>query len=300
MKHKTFDILKATLKDIAWNSIRIKIPRNWEIGRIGTQQLIFQEDSEPKLELKWNTIKGKFSHNAHLKRLAVQQRTALKQPIEKWSLPAEWEQALTGFTASGFSWRSEKSIGRGVILFCPVCRNATLIQFFFKASHEIKNNWHNLLKYYKDHRDDGQTDWSVFDIQATLPDKFGLKHHRFQPGNYALELSDGKRMIHLLRWAPASAFLNRQTLFQFAEAITHIALEGFSSTQVNRYPAVEKYVVPSVKNNRFLRFLSKPVFQLWRFWHIEEKNRILGIKIEGNDAIAPDLANTICKSYDSF
>ena len=160
---------------------------------------------------------------------------------------------------------------------------------------------HKILESFKDHRDDGQTDWSVFDILATLPDKFMLKHHRFQPGNYALEFSDGKQIIHLLRWAPASAFLNRQTLFQFAEAITHIAQTDFSSGQVNKHPAVEGYLMPSVKNNRwFQRLLSNPVFQVWRFWHLAEKNRILGIKIEGNEAIDPHLTNTICKSYDSL
>ena len=293
--------MNPPLKDIAWNNIRLKIPRNWEIGRIDTNQLIFQDDSTPKLELKWNTIKGKFSHHAHLKRLTDQHKRSRIQLIEKWTLPAEWENALSGFSASGFSWRSEKSIGRGAILFCPVCRNATLIQFFLKTSDEMNDIPHKILESFKDHRDDGQTDWSVFDILATLPDKFMLKHHRFQPGNYALEFSDGKQIIHLLRWAPASAFLNRQTLFQFAEAITHIAQTDFSSGQVNKHPAVEGYLMPSVKNNRwFQRLLSNPVFQVWRFWHLAEKNRILGIKIEGNEAIDPHLTNTICKSYDSL
>jgi hypothetical protein len=293
--------VKNVLKPIAWNNIRLKIPRSWDIGRIGTHQLIFQHDSTPKLELKWNAIKGNFSHNAHLKRLTIQQKTAPKPAVEKWTLPAEWEHALSGFTTSGFSWRSEKSIGRGVILFCPVCRNATLIQFFFKTSDEIAHISQKILESFKDHQDDGQTDWSVFDIQATLPNKFILKHHRFQPGNYALEFSNGKQIIHLMRWAPASAFLKRQSLFQFAEAVTHMAQADFSSTRVSRYPAVEAYLAPSLKNNRwFKRFLLKPVFQLWRFWHLAEKNRILGIKIEDNDAIDPHLANTICKSYDSL
>ncbi len=290
-----------TLKDIAWNNIRLKIPSSWEIGRIGTHQLIFQDDSQPKLELKWHTIKGKFSHHAHLKRLATRHKNTLKQPIEKWPLSAEWENALTGFTTSGFSWRSEKSIGRGVILFCPVCRNATLIQFFFNAPDEIGTIPQKILKSLKDHRDDGQTDWSVFDIRATLPEKFILKHHRFQPGSYALEFSDGKQTIHLLRWAPASAFLDRQTLAQFAEALTHRAQTDFSAGMVNGYPAVEGYLAPFIKEKRwFQRFTSKPVFQIWRFWHLMEKNRILGITIEGNHAIDPHLTNTICESYDSL
>jgi hypothetical protein len=293
--------LIPALKDIAWNNIRLKIPLNWEISRIGTHQLIFQDDSKPSLELKWHAIKGKFSHHTHLKRLTVQHKHALKEPIEKWPLPAEWENALTGFTTSGFMWRSEKSIGRGVILFCPVCRNATLIQFFLNASDEILPIPQSILSSFKDHRDDGQTDWSVFDIRATLPEKFILTHHRFQPGNYALAFSDGIQTIHLLRWAPASAFLNRQTLAQFAETITHMAQTDFSFGLVNRYPAVEGHLAPHVKKNRwFQRFMAKPVFQVWRFWHLPQKNRILGITIKGHDAIDPHLSNTICESYDCF
>jgi hypothetical protein len=292
--------VKLALKHIAWNNIQINIPPTWEIGRIGTHELIFQDGAKPRLELKWNKIKGNFSHGRHLKRLTRLQKNALKQPIETWPLPPEWEKALTGFIASGFSWQSESSIGRGAVLFCPVCSRATLIQFFNNAPSDKTNTPEKVLESFKDHGDDGQTHWSVFDIRATLSDKFKLKHYRFQPGNYALEFSNGKQTLHLLRWAPASAFLDHQTLFQFAEIITHISQTDFSSGQINKNPAVEVRVEPFVKKKWLQRATSNPAFHVWRFWHLKEKNRILAIKIESKGAIDPNLTNVICKYYDSL
>jgi hypothetical protein len=286
------------MKRIAWNNIQLSIPLTWEIARMGTNELIFQEEAKPRLELKWNKIKGNFSHDRHLKRLIRQQKNALQKPIEKWPLPLEWEKALAGFTASGFSWQSETNIGHGAILFCPVCRRATLVQFLGDEHNVKTHKRQKILESFRDHGDDGQTHWSLFDIKAILPDKFKLTQYRFQPGNYVLEFSNGKQKLHLLRWAPASAFLGDQTLFQFAEAITHIPQTDFSSMQINQEPAAEAYVKPLAKRKWFQRTPSNHAFQLWRFWHVKTKNRILAVKIESNDAIDPHLADDICKYYD--
>lgn len=291
--------MKPALKNIAWNNIRLTIPLNWEIGRIGTYQLMFQDDSSPRLELKWHPIKGKFSHSAHLKRLTDRHKNALQHPIEPWPLPVEWKNALSEFTSSGFMWRSEKSIGRGLILFCPHCRQATLIQFFFNGPAETSPVPQTILKSFRDHRNDGLSDWFVFDIRATLPENFTLSDHRFQPGNYALKFSNGTQTIHLLRWAPASALLNRRSLARFARTITGMEPETFVSRRINQCPGVEGSFAPFSKYNKwFRRFMPKPAFQLWRLWHLEEKNRILGIKMEGHHAIDSDLADTICEAYD--
>ena len=293
--------MKPALKNIAWNHIRLTIPLNWEIGRIGTHQLMFQDDSRPRLELKWHPIKGKFSHQAHLKRLTARHKNALQHPIEPWPLPVEWENALPGFTSSGFMWRSEKSIGRGLILYCPHCRQATLLQFFFNGPAGTSSVPRTILESFKDHRDDGLSDWFVFDIRATLPEKFTLSDHRFQPGNYELKFSNGTQTIHLLRWAPASALLTRGTLARFAQAISGMGPENVVSRRIKQCPGVEGSFAPASKKNRWLqRFMPKPVFQLWRLWHLEEKNRILGIKIEDSHAIDPQLADILCEAYDTF
>ena len=59
------------MKQVAWNGIRFKAPRPWQIGRIGTRHLVLEDAGGPVMEVKWGPVKGKFSHAAHLKRLAA-------------------------------------------------------------------------------------------------------------------------------------------------------------------------------------------------------------------------------------
>lgn len=292
--------MNAASKTIAWNHVRLIIPSNWEIGHIDTRLLLFQDESTPTLELKWQTINGKFSHRAHLKRLAARNKTGLRQSVQAWQLPQAWQHALDGFTASGFSWAADASRGRGAILYCPTCRKATLIQFFDHAtgrSHPAPQ----ILETFRDHRDDGRTDWSVFDIRACLPEKFSLLEHRFQPGNFGLAFTDGRQRVALLRWAPASAFLNHQTLAQFAAETTHGDPAAFSAGVINGHPAVEAVRTPPNQKKRwFRRPSSTPLFGIRRFWHLVDKNRILGLTIESEDAVDTHLADLICGSYDSL
>lgn len=293
--------VNAAQKTIAWNRVRLTVPIHWEIGRIDSRQLMFQDDSKPSLELKWQPIKGKFSHRAHLKRLAARHKTGLRQSIQAWQLPPAWEKALKDFTVSGFSWAGESGGGRGAILFCPLCRNATLIQFFDAGLNRRSAQPSSILATFRDHRSDGRSDWRVFDIRACLPDTFSLQAHRFQPGNYALSFSDGRRSVHLWRWAPASAFLNSQTLMQFAASLTHDPPQTFSPISINGYPAVEAVRTPSAGRKRwFLPNRSNHLFRIRRFWHLQDKNRILGMNIESMDTVESPLADTICESYDSL
>jgi len=255
----------------------------------------------PTLELKWQRIKGKFSHRTHLRRLADLHKKALNQPIENWPLPGAWQKVLTGFSTSGFSWQSDSESGHGVILYCPHCRMATLIQFFLNPSQKTTHVPPLVLKSFKDHRDDGMTDWSVFDIRATLPDTFVLKYHHFKPGNYLLEFSDKHQVVQLLRWAPASILLRHQTLAQFAEAWTHISQKRFVEMAINACPGIEYQTVITGRLKRCVaRLAAKPAFQAWRIWHLTHQNRILGVKIAGKGCINAQLVNRICKAYDSL
>jgi hypothetical protein len=295
------NVLEPALKEIAWNRVRLKIPSSWEIARLDTHQIIFQDNALPTLELKWQRIKGKFSHRTHLKRLAALHKKALNQPVENWPLPSAWQKALTGYTTAGFSWQADSGSGRGVILYCPVCRMATLIQFFLKPFQKINHVPPLVLKTFKDHRDDGMTDWSVFDIRATLPDAFVLQSHQFKPGNFLLEFSDKHQEVQLLRWAPASILLRHQTLAQFAEGWTHGSQKRFVGMEINGCPGIEYQTVITGRLKRCAaRLTAKPAFQVWRIWHLTHQNRILGVKIAGKDCINAQLVNALCKAYESL
>ena len=113
-------------REIAWNGVRFSTPAVWEVVKIGPRYLLLADQGEPALEIKWERIKGRFSHRTALKRL----NSLHRDTVQESPLPEEWKKILGDFTVTGFTWQAETKGGRGAILHCPACGNATLIQFF--------------------------------------------------------------------------------------------------------------------------------------------------------------------------
>ena len=147
--------------EVAWNGIRFQAPANWQLAQIGNHHLVLEDESAPVMEVKWAKVKGNFSHQTHLKRLTSLQKKQVRKTFKAESIPADWETVLTNFKVSGFSWRGNTTQGQGVILFCPSCRTATLIQFFQQKSIENIRISTQVLDSFRDHRQDGQVLWSV-------------------------------------------------------------------------------------------------------------------------------------------
>lgn len=285
-------------KTIAWNGICFNAPGSWEIGQLGDRHLMLENDAGPAMEVKWGPVSGKFSHQAHLKRLGAFQSRKLKNTVKDWFLPPVWEKALTGFQTRGFSWQTETQSGRGVILHCPVCRNAALIQFLQPKSTRSEKIPLEVLQTFQDHREDDQIAWSVFDIRAMMPANFELVRHRFEPGNYELAFEQGSQKIFLYRWAPASVLLSGQDLSQFARMISDFSAADPVPLSIEGGQAVELSFSP-----RFIwlsRFRARPSFHWMGLWHLESKNRILGVKMQGKKAFDTQMLDRICSEYDSL
>lgn len=190
-------------KEFAWNGIRFLTPATWQVGKIGPRYLMLEVGSASVLEVKWGRIKGVFSHQMQLRRLAALQGKELRESVRQRPLPAAWKKALGKYEATGFSWRGETVGGVGVLLYCPTCQNATLIQFYGKGSNQTGEISERLLASFRDHRQDNQVIWSLFDIRATIPEKFQLIRHRFEAGKFELAFAWGGQKITLHRWGPA-------------------------------------------------------------------------------------------------
>lgn len=287
-------------KEIAWYGIRFKIPADWQLGQIGIRYLLIEDQFGPAMEVKWTPVKGKFSHQAHLKRLASLQEKQVRKSLKPEPVSAEWETALTHFEASEFSWESDSTHGRGVILFCPTCRHASLIQFFHKDPPKHNLVASNILNSFRDHRSDDQVLWSAYDIRALVPETYELKHHRFEAGRYELDFADRAQHIILYRWAPASVLLSKQDLVQFARSVA-----GFNKTQpvagnMNGCDTVEWSVSPASDWGRWLsRFIGKASYYWLGIWHLEAKNRILGVRAEGKKPLDTEVLDGICSHYES-
>ena len=291
----------AQWKEIAWCGVRFKTPPDWHLSQIGIRHLALDDQSGPVMEIKWAPVKGKFSKKAHLKRLASLQKRQVRKSIQPKPVSAAWESALTDFETSEFSWQASAIRGRGLILFCPTCRNATLVQFFQQPAEKDDPIAVQVLKTFRDHRADGQVLWAAYDIRALVPESFQLKRYRFEAGQYELDFANGSEHIVLHRWAPASVLLRKQDLVQFVKMVAGFGKSEPVSGNIAGCEAVEWSVSPVTAWQRWLsRFKQKASYHWLGFWHLEAKNRILGIHAEGKKPLDTELLDRIFTHYESI
>ena len=254
------------------------------------------------MEVKWASVKGRFSHKAHLKRLVASQSRNLKRRIAEWYLPPPWQKALADFEARGFLWQAEDGAsGRGAILFCRGCRNATLIQFLGAGSAKRENVLLNVLRSFQDHRQDGRMLWSIFDIKAQLPGDLMLLRYRFEAGKYELVFNDGRQYIYLQRWAPAAAILAGRDLVWFSGTIPEFAAGPPPAPLKDDCRTVEWSISPGGNWGKMIsRYKPKPSYFWFRLWHLIDKNRILSVRAESKHPLDFQLLNRISAGYESI
>jgi hypothetical protein len=287
-------------KELSWNNIHFKVPLGWEIAEIGARYLMLNETSKPVMEVKWRQVKGTFSHRAQLHRLALRHR---KQPIEtvgECSLPSEWKKALGAYESIGFSWQGNQIAGIGVILYCPICRNATMIQFYTTGSKVTSHFSQHILASFQDHSRENWMLWSVFDIRARIPETFRLVRHCFKTGEFELVFEGGNQKITLHRWAPASVLLSERDMVQFARTRVGLPLKEpcykrFDGIEVAEW---ETSRFDRTRTRLWDRITPKPSCMRFRLWHLEDKNRIMGVRIESKKPIDSIFCDRLVSNYE--
>jgi hypothetical protein len=290
-------------KETAWNGIRFVNPSDWEPAEIGKRYLMLEDDAGPALEIKWEPIKGIFSHQKHLRRLSSLYKRQSGKKLQESALPMGWEDALEAYETSGFTWSGETVSGNGVILFCSQCKNATLIQFYENETEKISHVSRKILASLKDHPKNGWIVWAMFDIRAVIPEEFRLVRHRFTPGEFHISFAAGRRRIALHRWGPATVLLSGINLEQFARNMTSLPDKDPISVGVEDRHMLEWEAAPQCSSGGarwWRRIKRRPTLLRFRIWHEAEKNRILGIRMEGVAPPDPQILEKITASYESI
>ena len=292
MKETTAENLKET----AWNGVCFKAPEHWEIGRIGLRYLLFETLDGPQMEIKWAPVKGTFLMERQLKRLAGMQKRQLRKSFQIRPLPEQWNAVLQGFAATGFIWQGTNLKGHGILLFCPQCRTATLIQFYSRGDSPLNPAAAFLLESFKDH---GHTRLAVFDIKAELPNGFTLKEYRFNPGQFQLSFVGKRHRAVLYRWSPAAVLLRGQTLMEFVRS--RLDMKG-SEVVKSDETVVEGGIcrTPSVFRRFWNRLRKTPNFRWTRIWCEKDKNRLLAVAMSGRARIDQQAFTHLCKTYETI
>ncbi len=286
-------------RQVAWNGVSFDTPAHWEIGHIGHRHLLLETTAGPVMEVKWGPVKGKFSLQKQLKQLAASQGRGLRRRLHEEGLPACWKRFLARYESRGFAWQSGPLSGRGLLLYCPACRQAILLQFFEKTDGPPFTQADRVLASFEYHNQRPVTLWSVFDIRAQVPAAYRLRKFRFDAGCYDLSFTDRHSRLRLLRWSPAAVLL------------TDDGLEGFEKRRLgwsaNRNVRLKKLSPPAMEleegppNRLFSRWYRRlqrrPLYFSGRLWHEVEKNRILGARLEGRKPIDAGVLEGICKTF---
>ncbi len=287
-------------KEVAWNAVHFQCPSGWQVDQIGRRHLRLDNGQGPVMEVKWGAVKGRFSHPAHLKRLAALNSRRAKGQLVPWTLPTAWKAALAEFETGGFQWRGSAAESRGVSLYCPVCRNGVLIQFFRSTPGAVEKDFMAVLESFRDHASAGQIAWSVFDIRAKLPQTMQLHRFRFDAGRFELEFSDGRQTVQLYRWAPAAALLAKDDLTRFAGTIFGFSGRHPQETTVKGHAGIQWHISPAAGWPQWLIRLKPQLSFFWfRLWLLEEKNRIFGVRAASRHPLDEPLLNRICNDYEA-
>ena len=288
-------------RDIAWNGVRFKIPPTWEIGEIGRQYLFIETRDGPRLEVKWGLVKGRFSPRIQLKRLTASLGRKLRKNLREESLPPSWEKVLNRYECIGFIWRSDTIGGRGAVLYCPQCRQATVLQFYLSPFNQPDSYAGQLLASFADHTDQSLKKWAVFDIQAQLPSNYLLKTYRFQVGHYELVFSNKTSTLTLQRWSPADALLMNGGLAEFEKK--YLAYASNHSMTLNKRSSgvveAEDMLHKNIFQRLHRRIHRQPSYWQAKLWHEVDMNRILGVRLEGNDSNELQHFQMICSNYET-
>jgi hypothetical protein len=287
----------ADWREIAWNGIRFETPAEWLPARIGRRHLLLEDSQGPAMEIRWEPVRGRFSHAAQLKRMNAGGRRS-KVQVAAADLSAAWAAALKPFEASGFSWEGGSLTGRGAILYCPACRQASLLQFFQREPATRQTDAARVLASFRDHPSGNWGRWALFDLRAQIPLDFQLQRHGFVAGRFELGFKTGGLRLWLYRWAPAATLLEKADLADFAQQ--RIGFPGGAPVR-SRWAGgacVEWSDIPSSGKWWWARVKAKYPCRWLRLWHLEEKNRILGVRCEGSRPADPDLVDRVCSTYE--
>ena len=290
------DAARKDFKSMAWNGIGFRTPESWEVLRLGKNYLLLESHGRPTMEVKWGKIRGRFSAARQLKRLAAASRKA-PEPLRTMAIPQSWRLALASYEASAFTWADQRLKARGVLLYCTVCRQACLVQFFSPCGGLAQDDASQILDSFWDHPVDKLVEWRVFDIGLRLPRRYELDRFRFEPGRYRIDFKASGQVVTMLRWGPADALMGSGGLPAFAAERIDMAHDKWRDFSLPAGTALQ-WQNPSTAAVSIWKKLMAPMqVQAARIWHLPEKNQILAVTIQARRPPDDRPLNSICNNY---
>lgn len=268
---------------IGWDGITMQLPQQWQPTVILRDYLFFEHGGRPVFEMKWHHAGGRFAPEKILKNIGKTLRHA-RSGLREWQPPSSLGELQTRFTMTGFQVREDAYDSRGLLLFCPTCRRASLLRFYSEPGGDSQAMV-SVLASFTDHADSDELLWAVYDICCRLPARAELAAHEFLAGRYTIAFSLDAALLTLLRFKPAAVLLRNRDLPAFGAQLAGTA-RRVAAGSADASTWIESASGPQ----RLIRRLQRKSVWSWvKLWHIPDENVILGVKGEGKKG-GPDTA----------
>lgn len=287
----TKELSQTGWQDRGWNGLFFQLPASWQPTVIYPAYLFFAREGNPALEIKWQQIRGRFAAEKILDQIRATLTNETR--LSPWDLPPDLRPLLAGYTVSGFQLQHEHNCSHGLVLFCPGCGRATLLQWYIDIVGE-KETLARILESFQDHSKGQDRLWSLYDIRTRLPAEATLRSHEFLPGRYTLCFEINDTAITLYRFKPAGILLHQKNIGQFGASLLNrppLAEGNGWASWLYRAEGLKLLLVKARRN---------PPWQWMRLWHEPEHNAILGVRAEGKRPIETGWLEKICESYTSL
>ncbi|MCG6906158.1 MAG: hypothetical protein LJE63_05980 [Desulfobacteraceae bacterium] len=288
-------------RETAWNGVRLRVPARWEPREIGRRYLLLASPDGPAMELRWGPAAGRHADPAdYLRRL--QPRKGPRRLIRPIPLPAAWQKALTGFACQGFSWSAGGQAASGAVLCCPVCRQATLVQFFHPPGAGAGPTAAGVLSAFRDHGPAPTVVYALFDIRAEVPAIFQLAGQRFEAGYFELVFKGPRQRLVLHRWGPAGVLLQQTALATLGRRLLPGSDGRPEDLAIGPHQGLEWSQDPPQRGWQrwWGRLTPGERYRRYRIWHLPQRNRLLGVSLEGRLAPPYPWLDALCQAYESF
>ena len=276
---------------LAWNGLQISHPSTWEPRVTGLCHLIFEEDFQPRLQLRWQ--KNAKADVTNLELLATKLTGSAGFIFQAEALPPEWRALREKFQLLTCSQRATGAMAGGV-LYCQECMTLIYFQVFpgrSESSSEVARSLTTLSCH-------GQQElmWRIDDFSLVTPSSFILSDYTFAAGLTRLSFVSGNLRLQTCKLAPADIRLRQQTLGQILTALA--GAKGLHLHPDRTGHSCEGSRTPSLPH-RLLHMLrrDRPYIKA-HIRHDEEKNRLLTVILSGNHPIPETLLQTLCNHHE--
>lgn len=279
---------------IGWQGITLRVPDDWYPAALGTDRasgyLRVQSADGPAAEVKWFSPRGTVDME---KELAKYRRT-LERAARKRHETVEWRpkpklavrEAKPDKNRRFFGWAGDAQ-ALGVIWYCRTCQRVVIAQVSVPQGQDGNALASAILSSIEDHGEDGRDLWSLYGLQALIPEGWSLDKHQLMAGYTMLQFRQRDRVLRTERWALANLALKEGSLIDFIWTKSRKFWKDFrvdgDESEWRDHPAVEfrgrSRKLWMVAAGPVLRLLRRPMADRLsaRAWHCGVGNKIFAV-----------------------